>query len=166
MAAGGGSSAAGGSSTATTSVEGSSGRPVPMMIDGTSRQVAATAPAIGTTRNMPRIPATSLPTGTAISTIAGWRERLLPYTIGVTMLPCTMLNTTVKISIQMTSEVVPSATVTRVARIVEMNDPMYGMNPAKKLMTMIGMISGIPRIQSTKPVESAPNPEMAAVPIM
>ena len=84
------------------------GRPASSIAAMTRRHVAATIAAAGTTRNMPRIPATSFPTGMATSTMAGWSARLLPYTTGVTKLPWSMLSTTVNTSIRTMSVVSPT----------------------------------------------------------
>jgi hypothetical protein len=42
------------------------------------RQVVATTPRNGTTRNIPSTPATALPAGMASRTIAGWMFTALP----------------------------------------------------------------------------------------
>ena len=47
-----------------------------------------------------------------------------------------------------------------------MNDPMYGMNPAKNPMTAIGMASGRPSTTMIRPLVIPPNAEIAAVPTM
>ena len=66
------------------------------MTASTVRQVDATTAIAGTTMNIPSMPATAAPAGIATSTTAGWRWTILPYTSGVTMLPFTMLNTSVQ----------------------------------------------------------------------
>ncbi len=46
--------------------------------ESTVRQVAATTPSAGTTKNIPSTPAIAAPAGIATSTIAGWMWTVLP----------------------------------------------------------------------------------------
>ena len=77
-----------------------------------------------------------------------------------------MLNTIVKIAITAMSVGVPTATVTRNAIPVVMNEPMYGMNPPKNDRTARGRASGIPSTAMTANCVAAPNAEMTPVAIM
>ena len=78
----------------------------------------------GTTMNMPSMPAMAAPAGIATRTTAGWRWTIRPYTSGVTMLPVTMLNTSVQTIITAMSTGEPTAIVISSAIPVETNPPM------------------------------------------
>ena len=82
------------------------------------------------------------------------------------MLPVTMLNTIVKTPITMMSVELPVATVTRNARPVVMNDPMYGMKPPKNESTARGRASGSPSTAMITNWVAAPKIEIAPVPTM
>ena len=82
------------------------------------------------------------------------------------MLPCTMLKTSVKISMMKASCVVPVAIVTRSARPVVSRLPMYGMYPPKNESTASGQASGIPSSHMMANWLAAPAAEIAPVPIM
>src|SRR5512143_2230971 len=115
-------SAPGGSSAPPTPASGiASSSPRAPITASTVRHVAATTPRTGTTMNMPSTPAIADPAGMPTRTTAGWRWTVLPYTMGLTMLPVTMLNTIVQTAMIAISAGVPIATVSRNAMPVEMN---------------------------------------------